>query len=314
MVRVRAVARYFLAIAEDAGALVVGMRHSEREVEEKRPRFTTRDEISRLIEKEIAGIHQPLGRVAGARDRSDLRDDVGQRHAFAVAPQKIRVVVVRVRLVEKTKRVIEAVFARLALVAGVAEAPLADERSRVTRRLQDARDRDITGAQHLRLGIFHASVAAHARVTHMQTRHKHAARGRTHRVARVKLRETHPFGRELIEVRGADNFLSVRAEVTVAEIVGQNENNIGPGSSSRGEARGKQNQDTNEAWRNIHGANRSQGSRAAAGKVCAPRAALKPLDNPSLCDTRGATAPSQPDRPRSLLSRRPTRRCDRACN
>jgi hypothetical protein len=80
-------------------------------------------------------------------------------------------VVVRVRLVEKTKRVIEAVFARLVLVAGVAEAPLADERGRITRRLQDARDRDITGAQHLRLRIFYARVASHARVAHVHTGH-----------------------------------------------------------------------------------------------------------------------------------------------
>ena len=167
LVGVGAVAGYFLAIAEDAGAFVVGVRYGEREVEEKRPRFAARDEISRLVEKQIAGVHHALGRVAGARNGPDLRDDVGQRHALAVAPEKIRVVIVRVRLVEKTKRVIETVFAGLAFVAGVAEAPLADERSRVTRRLQDARDRDITGAQHLRLGIFCAGVAAHARVAHV---------------------------------------------------------------------------------------------------------------------------------------------------
>jgi hypothetical protein len=81
------------------------------------------------------------------------------------------------------------------------------------------------------------------------------------------LRETHTLPCELIEVRGADNFLSVRAEVTVAQIVGQNENDIGPRSNGPYEARGKQkrDEDTNEAWRNIHGVKLSEDSGAVAG-------------------------------------------------
>ena len=49
---------------------------------------------------------------------------------------------------------------------------------------------------------------------------------RSLRGSRIKLREPHAFGRELVQVRGLDELLAVRTEIPPAEVVGDNQNDV----------------------------------------------------------------------------------------
>jgi len=67
-----------------------------------------------------------------------------------------------------------------------------------------------------------------------------------HRAARgpaaggvVKLREAQPILREAVEVRGR-NVAAITPEVGVAEVVGENEENVQPGGSGQEQRRGEQ--------------------------------------------------------------------------
>ena len=53
-----------------------------------------------------------------------------------------------------------------------------------------------------------------------------AARRVPQRGSSIKLREPHTSGRELIEVRGLDELLTVRAKIAPTEIVGDNQNDV----------------------------------------------------------------------------------------
>src|SRR5262245_4001188 len=57
--------------------------------------------------------------------------------------------------------------------------------------------------------------------------HQHGARGSAYRRTGVKLCETAAYSRHPIQVRRRNQFLAITSEVTVAEIVGQNEDHVG---------------------------------------------------------------------------------------
>ena len=182
---------------------------------------------TRLLEKEIARIRQTFRRVAGPGHITDRRNIVGQLHDGVVPPQKIRVVVVRVRLVNKSEKRVEALLPRRTDAVGFTEAPFADEAGRIAAVAQHARHRHFVGAQGLRRVTNLAGVAPHGRVARVFARHQHAPRRRAHRATRVKLRETHPFRREAVEIRRANLRLAVGPQFPVTEVVGEDENDVG---------------------------------------------------------------------------------------
>ena len=61
----------------------------------------------------------------------------------------------------------------------------------------------------------------------MQPGHQHAARGRTHGLARVELCKPHALGGKTVKMRCQDELLPVTAEFTVTEIVGEDEDDVG---------------------------------------------------------------------------------------
>ena len=182
---------------------------------------------TRLLEKEIARIRQTFRRVAGPGHVADRRNIVGQLHDGVVPPQKIRVVVVRVRLVNKSEKRVEALLPRRTDAVGFTEAPFADEAGRIAAVAQHARHRHFVGAQGLRRVTNLAGVAPHGRVARVFARHQHAPRRRAHRATRIKLRETHPFRREAIEIRRVNLRLAVGPQFPVTEVVGEDENDVG---------------------------------------------------------------------------------------
>ena len=64
--------------------------------------------------------------------------------------------------------------------------------------------------------------------------HQRAARGRAHGAAGVELREARAFPRHAVQPGRAELRLAVRAHVSVAEVVGQDEDDVGPARRSRG--------------------------------------------------------------------------------
>ena len=71
------------------------------------------------------------------------------------------------------------------------------------------------------------AVVADERVAGMLARHEHAAGRGADVVAGVVVGELQALGGEAVEVGRADNFLTERAEVAVAEIVGEDKNDVG---------------------------------------------------------------------------------------
>ena len=70
-------------------------------------------------------------------------------------------------------------------------------------------------------------VSTNAAVADMLARHEGAARRGAHGVAGVDLREAHAVGCDAVDVRRLNPFLAVAADVADAEVVGEDENDVG---------------------------------------------------------------------------------------
>ena len=62
----------------------------------------------------------------------------------------------------------------------------------------------------------------------VQARHERGSRGRTHRRARVALREANAFNGHAIQMRRANALLAVTPDIAVAQVIRENENNVRP--------------------------------------------------------------------------------------
>src|SRR5581483_11642410 len=95
------------------------------------------------------------------------------------------------------------------------------EAAGVARPLQQLGDSGVLRPQR------HLGVAADVAVTGVESRHQGAPRRGADGAAGVAGGELDPVGGELVEVRRLDLRLSVAAEVAVAEVVGEDEYDIG---------------------------------------------------------------------------------------
>jgi len=77
----------------------------------------------------------------------------------------------------------------------------------------------------LSLGL-HFTVVADIGVSAVQAGHQHAPGRRADRAAGIMLREAHPLGRHPVDVWGLNVLLAVAAYVSVAEVVGHDENDV----------------------------------------------------------------------------------------
>ena len=214
--------------------------HRQRQEEEERPVLAPLDEGARLVEEQVVGVLHPRGRVPRAGNRADGCDDVRQSDLLGVPPEEVGIVVVRVGLVDEAVEVVEPVAFRLPFGAHLAKAPLADERGGVAGLLQHAGHGHVARRQRLCRVVARAGIAAHAGVTHVPAGHEHAARRRADSRPGVELREADPLGRQPIEVRRLDDPLPVRTEIAVAEVVGQDEDDVRPRRGLRGRTCGGQ--------------------------------------------------------------------------
>ena len=142
--------------------------------------------------------------------------------------------IVRVDLAEVAEEIIEALAVGMTFVVGHAEAPFANQAGAVAGGFQDFGNGDVVRAERLCRSIRAASVAANGGVAGMLTGHEDAAGRRADSGAGVEAGEAHAFASHAIEVGRFDFALTVRAEFTVAEIVGHDEDDVGFGCGGRG--------------------------------------------------------------------------------
>ncbi len=184
------------------------------------------DPGERLVDDPVVGVLDARPGPAGPV-RVLLLRDVAQGHALLVPVEERRVVVVGVPLVEVAEERVEAHAARVAGRAGLAEAPLAEESGRVAGVAEEVSDRPLARAQRLDVDPVPAGVAADAHVAHVAAGHEDGARRRADRRARVEVGEAEALGREAVDARRADELLAVGAHVSVAEVVGDDEDDVG---------------------------------------------------------------------------------------
>src|SRR5262245_16952871 len=104
--------------------------------------------------------------------------------------------------------------------ARLAQAPLANKARHITERLEQTGDGDVLLAQRDK------RVAADGAVAGVLAGHEGAAAGSADGAAGVKLRELHPRGGQLVDVRRLDLVLAIAAEVAIAQIVGKDEDDV----------------------------------------------------------------------------------------
>ena len=169
-------------------------------------------------------------------------DHVPERDPLRVAHQELRVEIVRVPLAQVSEEVVESLPPRRARGFFHAQAPLAHQSGGVSRFLEQFGDGHIL-AQEAR-----GSVPTDPCVTGVLARHQHAARRRANGESGVCLSETHALGGHPVEVRRLDSLLAVRAEVSVAQVVSQDPDDVrrrfrGPGRfGARAASAGKKKQ------------------------------------------------------------------------
>ena len=152
------------------------MGNDHAPVEEKGTVLVVRDELQRLVGKQVVGVHQGLGRIAAA-SVPDVRDLVRQRHPPLVGQRKSGKWLCAMRLVQVAEEMVEALPARQPRLGrpDIAEPPLADQRRGVSGVVQDLGHGHILGAERLGKRVLLAGVAADAGMAVMLAGHQHAA-------------------------------------------------------------------------------------------------------------------------------------------
>ncbi len=80
--------------------------------------------------------------------------------------------------------------------------------------------------RHLTFGSYFA-VSSHRAVAHVQTGHQRRSRGRANRRAGVSLHVPRSFGRHAIEIWRLDQLLPITTQVTLSDVVGEDEDDVG---------------------------------------------------------------------------------------
>ena len=153
-----------------------------------------------------SGIHRPvfwngLARTVVAGRRGETPEPVGE-------------IIPRMRRAEKTGELIKAVFVRHGR-AGVTQSPGANQARAIALALEQRGHRDRVGREHL--------IEVRMQVTRLQSGQERRARRGVLRTARVETGETDAFLRQPVQIRRFDLGLAVTTEVTVAEVVRENQ-------------------------------------------------------------------------------------------
>ena len=224
---VDAVLRHLRPVADGPRGFVVGVRDRQGEVEEEGRVLLFLHPGQRLAHDQVVGVLVALRRptaLEAAIAAGRPLDLVPERHLLQTAPEELRVVVVGVDLVEVAEEGVEALGEGMPFHADFAEAPLAEQAGGVAGGLQHLGDGDVLGAK--RLGRS-PGIAADMRMPRVLPRHQDAAGRRAHRRPGVEVGEANPLRRHPVQTRRPDDLLTVGPEVSVPQVVGQDEDHVG---------------------------------------------------------------------------------------
>ena len=179
--------------------------------------------------------HEEIGRVDALRAFRRVGAVLGDAHVGVADVARVVVVRVARHVVEETVEIVEAAVERmrrdrLARFAAAGEAPLADGPCRVARVAEDAAERVL-----FREGAVEAVVLERARALDA-ARQERGARRRADGRGAVVVGQHRALVRKAVEVRRGDArggaggglVLPREADVAVAEVVGENEDDVGP--------------------------------------------------------------------------------------
>jgi len=153
---------------------------------------------------------------------------IAQLDLGLIPPQELRIVIMCVDLVQVAVEMIEALFVRqpTCRAAHIAQSPFATEGRLVAGFLHHFGNGDVPIAKGL---DFHSSagVAANERMTRMLAGHQDATRRSTNGGTSIELRELQSLTSHLVQPWRLDLALSVAAQITIAQIVGHDPNDVG---------------------------------------------------------------------------------------
>ncbi len=133
----------------------------------------------------------------------------------------IGIIIVGMHLIEVAKPFVESFFARNTRRAFVAESPFANGASAIARALQNL------GHGHILRLQGNVGIAADARVAGVFAGHQRGARGRANGAAGITTGEAHALRGELVNIGCFDSLLAIAAKITVAQVIGQDEDDGG---------------------------------------------------------------------------------------
>jgi len=171
----------------------------------------------------------------------------GDSFDLAVPPEVVRVKSMCLSLANVAVEVVKALFLRVSGGVDDAKAPFAECAGGIAGVLENTCDclgaffqRPLAcnrGAEDPSCVTSNLYVVANLGAAAVQARHEDATGWGTDGVSAVVLSEFHSFGGEAVNIGGLDFFLAVAAQVRVAEIVGDDVDDVGlSGGSCAGEA------------------------------------------------------------------------------
>ena len=189
------------------------------EVEEEAARLVALDEVDRPVGVALreVGLHE---RILGAVIALDQMDGA---HVVRVGNPEVFV---------------EAALGRQPCGFGVTEVPFADHAGRVAGALEELGEGDF-GFRQVEI-VFGTALAVggwvfrHAAAERIAARHQRRARGSAIRRGAIELGETCTRRGETVNVGGLESWMAVTAEITVTEIVGKDDDDVGSVSGGRG--------------------------------------------------------------------------------
>ena len=182
------------------------------------------EQVLRVVGLQAIRVHEN-GQVVSGR----IQDGVVEEPLQRVVPRDHGGELVRrVPQFEQPEPLVHALLLRHSRRAVAAETPLADDAGVVARALEHLRERRVLAAQRDRVAV-RPVVATDARVASVLAREERPARGRTAGAARVGLREAHPLAGEAVEVRRGKLLLPVATQVSPAQIVREDDDDVRAG-------------------------------------------------------------------------------------
>ncbi len=151
------------------------------------------------------------------------RPEIAAQQVGGLAVEEmLGVVVMRVRLAEEAEPLVEPFARRVAGGAKLAERPLSEQPGPIARLLQDVGNGHVLWPE----GKVRVLVAAGARMAGVVAGHQAAAGRRAYGRAGIGLRKAHPFRGDPVEVRCLHLPGAITAEIAVAEVVGQDQQDV----------------------------------------------------------------------------------------